>query len=536
MKEFQTGKVKGKYSPEVRSFALTLHFYSPRAYEYVRGVCKNRLPAPRTLRSWYASVDGGPGCTSESLVAIKLKVDEALAKNKKIVCNLVMDEMAIRKHIHYDHIQKKYHGYVDFGNSYENENVEKDIAKEALVFLINAVNDRWKIPVAYFLVDGLNSTEKTDILREVLIFISQVDVTICSVTFDGATSNFAMCKKLGSSMDPINMKTYFKHPITNQKVYLFLDICHMLKLIRNTMASKYLCDGDGNNIMWKYIDNLEKLQAADGVLQANNLVANHVRFQNQKMKTKLAAQTLSCSVAASLQYLQTACHPDFIACGPTIKFIETFNILFDIFNSKNKFGKRFKKPLSINSAEEIFKYFDEASNYIEQLQVKQRSCNKNILQSQSKSGFLGFLIAINNFKAMYLDLLLEKKSVEYFTGYKFSQDHIESFFSKIRSRGGFNKNPTALQFTSAYKRLIIHNEIKTSVNANCINYDSTKILTIPSSSNYQPWKNRDAQIEVSLLDSSNTDEFDEIDLKHISPAIHDTVTYIAGFVEKKLKE
>ena len=150
MKEFQTGKVKGKYSPEVRSFALTLHFYSPRAYEYVRGVCKNRLPAPRTLRSWYASVDGGPGCTSESLVAIKLKVDEALAKNKKIVCNLVMDEMAIRKHIHYDHIQKKYHGYVDFGNSYENENVEKDIAKEALVFLINAVNDRWKIPVAYF--------------------------------------------------------------------------------------------------------------------------------------------------------------------------------------------------------------------------------------------------------------------------------------------------------------------------------------------------------------------------------------------------
>lgn len=32
------GKSRMKYSPELRSFALTLQFYSAKAYEYVRKI------------------------------------------------------------------------------------------------------------------------------------------------------------------------------------------------------------------------------------------------------------------------------------------------------------------------------------------------------------------------------------------------------------------------------------------------------------------------------------------------------------------
>jgi len=44
--------------------------------------------------------------------------------------------------------------------------------------------------------------------------------------------------------------------------------------------------------------------------------------------------------------------------------------------------------------------------------------------------------------------------------YKISQDHLEMFFSAIRAKGGFNNNPTTMQFEAAYKRLLIHTELK----------------------------------------------------------------------------
>ena len=50
-------KTKGKsraYSEEIRSFALTLQFYSNKAYKYVREAFDLLLPHPRYLRKWYS--------------------------------------------------------------------------------------------------------------------------------------------------------------------------------------------------------------------------------------------------------------------------------------------------------------------------------------------------------------------------------------------------------------------------------------------------------------------------------------------------
>lgn len=116
----------------MRSFALTLHFYSPRAYEYLRKMYENNLQ--RTIRKWYESVDGKPGCTSESLVALKIRTKAAAVNGKKIICNLVMDEMSIRRQIIYNTAVRKYYGYCDFGNGL-NANEKCNIVKEVLIFL-----------------------------------------------------------------------------------------------------------------------------------------------------------------------------------------------------------------------------------------------------------------------------------------------------------------------------------------------------------------------------------------------------------------
>lgn len=51
-----------------------------------------------------------PGIMEESLVALKIKSDEALQQGNQIFCNLVFDEMSIRKKIEWDGHQT--YGYV----------------------------------------------------------------------------------------------------------------------------------------------------------------------------------------------------------------------------------------------------------------------------------------------------------------------------------------------------------------------------------------------------------------------------------------
>lgn len=52
-----------------------------------------------TIRKWYATIDGSPGFTNESLNAIKIKVDEMKIKNKKLYCGIIMDEISIRENV-----------------------------------------------------------------------------------------------------------------------------------------------------------------------------------------------------------------------------------------------------------------------------------------------------------------------------------------------------------------------------------------------------------------------------------------------------
>ena len=56
--------------------------------------------------------------------------------------------------------------------------------------------------------------------------------------------------------------------------------------------------------------------------------------------------------------------------------------------------------------------------------------------------------------------------LKYVLTYKLSQDHIKLFFAAIHSSYGCNNNPTALQFRSAYKRMLVRHEIASS-SGNC---------------------------------------------------------------------
>lgn len=143
--------------------------------------------------------------------------------------------MAIRKMEQYDQQIDKSVGLVNFGTDIAGVD-SNEHAKEALVFLISGVNDNFKVPIAYFLVAGLKSDEKAALMREVVLKTSKTGIKVVGMTFDGLASNVATCRKLGTDFH--NNKAYIVNPHSDEKIYLFLDACHMLKLARNCLARK----------------------------------------------------------------------------------------------------------------------------------------------------------------------------------------------------------------------------------------------------------------------------------------------------------
>jgi hypothetical protein len=144
-----TGKVKGCYTDEQRQFACTLHYYSPKAYSFVRSKFKS-MPNPRTIRRWLSAYKGQPGLTEESFNTISAA--NASSDSKFKICALTMDEMEIRKHIDHDRNGKLY-GFIDLGCGPLDDDSHPQATKVLLVLAVG-INRYWKLPLAYYLTNG----------------------------------------------------------------------------------------------------------------------------------------------------------------------------------------------------------------------------------------------------------------------------------------------------------------------------------------------------------------------------------------------
>lgn len=215
-------------------------------------------------------------------------------------------------------------------------------AKEALVFLVTAVNSNFKVPVGFFLVDGVSGEKRADLVKLCLELIHNAGVKIVALTFDGCAANISMAKHLGCSFEEQNVK--FEHPVTKDLIVAVLDPCHMIKLLRNTLEMyKILVDKDGNKIQWQHLVELNKLQYDEAFHLTNKLRDRHINFQNERMKVKLATQLFSISVAEAVKFCRQSCINSFNDSEPTEHFLITCNNLFDVFNSRNLHLYGFKK-------------------------------------------------------------------------------------------------------------------------------------------------------------------------------------------------
>ncbi|KYN18566.1 THAP domain-containing protein 9 [Trachymyrmex cornetzi] len=356
---------------------------------------------------------------------------------------------------------------------------------------------------------------------------------VFSVTFDGTICNFSMCTNLGANFEyGSNFKPYFTNPVTMKKCFVILDPCHMIKLVRSTLGDKrVLKTADNLVIKWEFIVKLYNLQQKEGLKAANKLTKKHIQCSNNRMNVKLAMQTLSRSVSKSLEFVTTlhdnTIKTEFNGCLPTSQYCLQFNNIMDMLNCKNRFSKsEYNTALTESNYSQLQEHAKQFENYINTLYD---NTGTPILKSGRKTGFLGMIIGLRNMFPLYDEL--KNIGLTYLLTYKLSQDYLETFFSAIRTRGGFNNNPNALNFQNAYKRLLIRHEIKELENGNCL-FDNIDILHVSS-------KN----LKCPISDSSNFNEL-KMDFAHdyvktfwdLSPFVENVVLYIAGYVCNKVKK
>lgn len=470
-----------KYSEKIRQFCLALHFHSPRAYEFVRKQFNNHLPNATTIRKWYqnSNIRGEPGIQEEHIQRLKKIVDELKIKsNTELLCSLAFDEMSIRKQIYWSLHQLDYVGHVNIEQN--EESGSKFVAKQALVFILTGINLQFEFPVAYYFIDKVDKNLKKKLLQGIIRAVSECGVKISNITFDGYANNIPMCESLGANLNVFSpeFKPYFINEISNEKIFVITDPCHMQKLIRNTLASKeVIYDENNEKIEWKYFILLQQY-SKENDMQTHKLTKKHIQWSRNAMNVRLSNETLSESVAASMQFLKDNGHPGFENSGPTIKFIRKVNSLFDIFNTRNTSESNiFKKALNPENKRVVFDFFHSCISYFNFLKIDVETKNKKhtkilpVLNTRNRTAFRGFIIDMHSLMAMYKKYVEEENLLKTIPTYYLLQDPVEMFFGRIRSRCGMNNNPNVHQFKGCFRRLLANMKLMSSPNENCRIFD-----------------------------------------------------------------
>ena len=442
--------------------------------------------------------------------------------------------MGIKKQIEWN--GKEHTGFVDLGTNVEDDSLPA--ATNALVFVLVPLNGNWKIPVAFYLKNGLTGEVLAGVTRNLLVHLHKNGIHVFALVCDGCGGNQSMLAELGVELNYPLKATWFPHPADPaNNVYVFLDNCHMFKLVRNMLAQyETIKNGKtGKLIQWKFIANLHEVQQDEGLRLANKLKRNHIEFASQKMKVNLSVQALSNSTAQALLCLKQLGHADFQSCQETVTFIQTLDKLFDIMNSRNPFRKGFKAPLRMTNKVTWLPFLTQAEDYLVNLQTEM---GLPLYKSKRKTAILGYLLMIRNMKAIFVMYVEQDKLFQYVLTYKFSQDHVELFFSAVRALNGRNNNPTFIRFKAAYRRLL-NMQDSSIVSGNCTAQDKTEILSIADviPSDQQTHVEQSSKKYDFTQSMNKTPDHDYCMFSQAgcySPYTATIVTYISGYVAKKL--
>lgn len=495
---------------------------------------------------WYrnCNLDSESGIGKHSLEALKKKAEDMKKNDEQLVVSLSFDEMAIRRNLMWCRTSNRFIGLIDRGKGKDNEDFK--LATNSIVFMVCGINTYFEQPMAYFFIQTLNANERTSLVQEVIAEITKLGIKVANITFDGLKSNITMCQLLNADVknEKAEYKTYFENPIDKSKVYIMFDPSHMIKLVRNTLGSRgCLLNSAGKKIEWSnFIELVKYSQENPRFALSHKMNKRHVLWADRKMHVRTAVETLSSSTANCLEFLMKTGLKQFSNAVPTIEFTRNFDSLWDIMNTesmeKDKDGKVFKSAINRTNCTEIFTFLTEVKDYILKLKVQTLKSKKwiRVIDSTVSTGFRGFVVNIISITAMYYEFVEQHHYMLFIATYRFSQDFLELLFGKIRTLNGYCDNPSAQQFSSAYRKLLYTADVTISEQSNVTLRCTSNILTVSSrhsTMGFQPDLININQIEnIEDLDLELEEEImDKFNDKARDPGI----AHVANELELRLK-
>lgn len=112
-----------------------------------------------------------------------------------------------------------------------------------------------------------------------------------------------------------------------------------------------------------------------------------------------------------------------------MNFILKLDGLFDILNSRSPWGRGFKSPLRLSNEATWRPFLVQSVTYL--LRCTDIS-GRPLWMTQKKTPFIGLSITAMSVCGVFDDFI-QTRRMHYILTYKFSQDHLETFFCSVRS-------------------------------------------------------------------------------------------------------
>ena len=157
---FKSHKHGRRYNDEDKVRAISLYYQSPKAYKYINEKWFF-LPHQRTVNRWLQGMTFQPGFNNDIFDLMKERVSK-MSRSER-VCSLLLDEVSLKEGLTYNETDDLIVGLEDFAFLGRT----KEVANQALVFMVRGIASNWKQPLFYFLArDQTKSPNLTILVKE----------------------------------------------------------------------------------------------------------------------------------------------------------------------------------------------------------------------------------------------------------------------------------------------------------------------------------------------------------------------------------
>lgn len=458
-------------SKEMRNFAAALMTLSVDGYEDIRQNHATSLPEPAVARSMIGSDGGNPGLFNESFRTLNQMSKMAAKLNQVAVVNLVVEEMTFRRQMNTP-INRctgpAEEGYVDFG--FDVPDRRQKLACNALSLMAVCLNGNWKLPLGYFMTNGLHGREIASLVRLTIAKLSDNGVKTIGVSCSGDLDS-VMRSHIDTS--PRSVGTLFKVGSDKEVICLVPDLEVALKRVQSSLKSLGTIVGsDGKDVKWNYFQELLDLRSS--IVESDDRGGHDLKILTFKMRWQCLVvdqdQLITKGVADLIDFCrETLGLPQFRGSQATSLFVRAYAKISDAFHSRNLLAR----GTSFAPLDRQFKAteMDWLYTYISELRDVR---GKKVTSSVHQEGHLSFMRAVQCLKFLHKTLILDGGMGKLMTS-KISASHLTLLHTSIRLNcHGKNAYVRAGDVIGAYKKIVSY------LNNSFLSQDESQTVSVPT--------------------------------------------------------